>query len=75
MPTPYIGFGNDQIKDAPSASAGDTILCPHCLQEHQLQDGIPPMILFFTCGEKTYVAGFNGKLTMGIRPSAKGEIE
>jgi hypothetical protein len=86
MGTPYIGFGQDQLDDALDAADGDEILCPKCGQGHVIraayatgEDGETKTdgfyLLFYKCGDKDYLAGVNGKLTMGIKPQVSGSLD
>jgi hypothetical protein len=74
MSTPYIGFSNETLAKCPPAKAGDKIDCPHCGDKHILADSDPPMMLSFTCGEKVYIAGLKGRLTMGVKADVSGKI-
>ena len=86
MGTPYIGFGNDQLDNALDAADGDEILCPRCGGGHLLTaayatgadgekktDGFH--LLFYKCGDKSYLGGINGKLTLGIKPQVSGSLD
>ncbi len=79
--TPYIGFGNDTLAQLPKAKIGGYVLCPHCRQSHILKGGKDDngvetdLLLFFNCGENTYLAGVGGKLTAGIKSDVSGSIE
>lgn len=57
-----LAIGNDEMDDGESAKAGDTILCPDCGKSHILEDSIPPMLLWYKCGDITKMAGIDGKL-------------
>lgn len=63
--TGYFAIGNDGLGKLPSVKGGDEIMCPHCGGLHALVDSDPPFLLFYTCGDKTYLAGIQGRLTMG----------
>ena len=75
---PYIGFGNDQLKDAPPIKEGDEILCPHCLGTHIIKTAMSDKgtmgIQYYNCGDKTYLAGLNERLIMGIKPAISGTL-
>ena len=57
--TPYIRFGNDTLAKLPKVKAGDYVLCK-CGHVHLLQDSKPPMLLFYRCGDKDFLAAING---------------
>ena len=59
---PFVAFSNDELRQKPDVKAGDRIVCPHCQQTHVLKDSDPPMLLFYSCREHTYLAGVRGKL-------------
>lgn len=47
----------------------DTIICPHCQQEHSVElsktmDGKPGSLSFFKCGDNTYLCGIEGQSIM-----------
>ncbi len=63
---PYIGFSNETLDAQPAAKAGDEIDCPHCGGRHVLEDSKPPMLLFYKCGEASYLAGVRGRSVMGV---------
>jgi len=72
MNIPFTSFGNDELAGKPEL--GKTITCPHCGKVHDivygekvLPDGTTEpskLLAFYTCGEKTYLAGVNGKNIM-----------
>ena len=77
-----ISFGNDELNEAPEL--GITIDCPHCGKVHEIQYGqeiLPDgtyqdskALAFYTCGEKTYLAGIDGKNIMdNIKGSQDGK--
>lgn len=72
MKIPYTIFGNDQLKTQPYLRDGDGIICPHCRDIHHVQYGTNEMgkktdaLMSYNCGKKTYLAGINGKLIIGI---------
>lgn len=85
MGTPYIGFGMDQLDDALDAKEGDEILCPKCGDGHLLtaayaigEDGEKKTdgfyLMFYKCGDRSFLGGINGKLTIGIKPQASGSV-
>jgi len=75
MSDPYIGFGNDTLDKCAPAKAGDLVDCPTCGGKHELVDSSPPMLLFYKCGEKIFMGGLNGRLTMGVPADVKGSLE
>lgn len=64
-----LAFGNDEIASQPPL--GETIACEMCGQDHAVTYGetvdadgtrTPSKLLaFFTCGERTYLAGIKGR--------------
>lgn len=62
-----ISFGNEELANAPSASVGQEIDCPHCGGKHTLfgsDDEVgeeTPILLFYQCGDIHYLAAVNGK--------------
>jgi len=71
--TPHVAFGNNELEGLPETRAGDTIPCPHCGQGHELQaakDALTgkdsELLLFYRCGEASYVAGLGGKLVVSL---------
>lgn len=74
MSTPYIGFGNDTLAKQPKVAAGDSIICPTCGQPHQLRPSDPPMLLFYECSGKPYLAAINGRSIIGVKSDVSGEI-
>lgn len=66
-----IAFSNAELEDSPPLHIGEAILCPHCGEAHVVAGGIDQqtgeeseMLLFYTCGETSYLAGINGKNVM-----------
>lgn len=65
-------FSNKELKQKPDL--GDFILCPHCQNRHLikygnkvLSDGTKEptkLLAFYRCGDKTYLAGIDGKNIM-----------
>lgn len=66
----YIAFGNDELNVAPPLHKGEAILCPHCGQDHIVAGAInsegeeTEMLLFYQCGDTTYLAGIDSKNVM-----------
>lgn len=64
-----FAIGNDELKDAPRL--GKFIICDKCGKQHKieygeevLKDGTKrpsKLLAFYTCGNKTYLAGIGGK--------------
>lgn len=67
MTIPYIGFSNSTLDSLPDLKAGDTITCPSCGEQHKVEASNPPLLLFYACGDKEYLAGVRGKNTVGVR--------
>ena len=79
MTVPYIGFGNSTLKNLPQVKSGDEVHCPHCNQRHMLEsslcDGKPSeMLLFYKCGDKTFLGALNGRLVAHANSDCSGEI-
>jgi hypothetical protein len=67
----YIAFGNDELDASPPLHSGEAILCPHCGRDHIVVGGIDTKteretetLLFYQCGDKTYLAGIDSKNVM-----------
>lgn len=65
----FLAVGNEELEGQPEIKKGDMFDCPHCPDKHVLECGTDPkngkestMLLFYRCGDKTYLAGLNGKL-------------
>jgi hypothetical protein len=63
-----FAIGNDELEKA--KPLGDFILCTICGKRHkiefgkELQDGVwveSKLLAFYICGEKSYLAGIDGK--------------
>lgn len=79
MSTPYIGFGNDTLGQQSRLKDGDKITCPNCKGTHQVESGTEDgvktdLLLFYKCGETTYLAGMAGRCVAGIKPDVSGKI-
>lgn len=72
MSTPYIGFTNETLARCPPLAAGDVVECPRCGERHVVEGA---MLLWYQCGLATYVAGVDGRCTMGVRADCKGSVE
>jgi hypothetical protein len=79
MSTPYVGFSNATLAGQPQVKRGDKITCPHCARSHELQGGTEngkpsDLLLFYKCGDTSYMAAVNGRLTMGVKADCSGSI-
>ncbi|HSE44243.1 MAG TPA: hypothetical protein VLA89_02830 [Gemmatimonadales bacterium] len=66
-----IGFTNRELDESPPLHIGEAILCPNCGGDHIVEGGInqatgevEETLLFYKCGEQSYLAGINGKNVM-----------
>jgi len=80
MSTPYIGFGNDTLAKLPPAKEGDEIDCPNCGGRHALECGTTSgkkinLLMFYKCGEATYLGAVAGKLTIGQKADVSGSMD
>ena len=78
MGVPYIGFGNDELKNNPTVEIGMTIVCPNCNGLHKLEAGtvngkLSHAMYFVKCAEKTYLAAVQKKLVINQNPSMSNE--
>jgi hypothetical protein len=74
---PFVAFGRAELAKRPRVVAGERIVCARCPGEHMLkssdqvmEDGsrVPSdLLLFFTCGDKSYLAAIEGALLPGHR--------
>lgn len=80
MPTPYIGFGSDELSDKPIVHAGDVFICQQCGQFHELMSSTDDkgdaneIILFYPCGGNYYLAAVKNRLVMDTSPTFYGYI-
>lgn len=69
---PFVAFGNEELKKLPPLRPGDEISCPICGAKHRVEaakitDSTDPArvgedgLLFYRCGEDSYLAGVGGK--------------
>ena len=72
--TPYIGFGNGTLAKQRRVKAGVSILAK-CGHWHILEDSDPPLLLFYQCEGKSYLAGIGGRLIDDIPADVSGEVE
>lgn len=60
-------IGNEELKGKPALKEGMGIECPHCHGLHTVECGKDgngkktSLILYYKCGEKTFLAGIDGK--------------
>ena len=73
---PYIGFGNEELKDAESVKTGDKVPCSKCGKLTEVKDGLPPGTLQFInhCGS-SWLVGINGKYIGNKKPTVRGELD
>ena len=80
MGTPYIGFGNEQLKQLPSAKEGMLVECKKCGKDHPLRCGKDEqgnktnILMFYKCDNNLYLGAINGKLVFQLKPGCSGEI-
>lgn len=88
MPTPFVAFGNDNLDKQSLVHAGDLFTCPMCGQEHALEGGksviykddgtkeerFDEMLLFYSCGDKTYLGAVNNRLIVYTQSDGNGEV-
>ncbi|MFH2029639.1 MAG: hypothetical protein ABIJ40_03305, partial [Bacteroidota bacterium] len=79
MGTSYIGFGNNQLKDAVDVKKDDLIECKLCCKTHPIEYGTSDgkennLLGFYKCGEKLYLASVVNKLVMGMKVACSGKI-
>lgn len=79
MSTPYIGFGNDTLSKMPKVGDGDPIICPKCQSVHKLECGTKngnkdDFLMFYRCGESSYLGAIAGRLVAGVTPDVSGKI-
>lgn len=72
---PYVTFGGGELKNQPKTKEGMEIICPDCGQLHKIKYGTNCKtgektndLCCYSCPQtgKTYLAGVNGKLIIGI---------
>ena len=78
MTTPWIAFSNETLSMARPMKDGDTIECPTCKKSHKVKcnksDSGKLELYTYKCGKNTYMAGIDGKCTIGVSSDAHGEI-
>ena len=78
MPTPYVGFSNDTLAAQPVVKRGDMITCTKCRGKHELtgseaDDGTVDLLLFYKCGDTTFLGAVDSRSVVGRKPDASGE--
>lgn len=81
---PYVAFGNEELeKCAKITEEGMEIICPHCGQLHKIEYGKNAKtgektnsLSFYKCPttKKTYLAGVDGRLIMGLKGNRSGNV-
>lgn len=79
MSTPYIGFSNDALSKLPKVSKGQLIKCDKCKKCHRLECGTSDgkesdTIMFYKCGEDSYLGAVAGRLVAGLKADVNGEV-
>jgi hypothetical protein len=84
MSTPYIGFSDETLKNQPNVYKGDIIICPNCGGKHILECGQKKqddgsmqdsdILLFYRCGDSTYLAAVANCLVIGVKADLSGEL-
>ena len=76
MKIPYTVYGNNELKNQPETEEDMEIICPCCGQLHKIKYGKnadtgekTSMLSSYFCPEtnKSYLAGVNGKLIIGVK--------
>ena len=71
--TPYIGFGNEQLKNAPKVP--NKVPCYKCGKLCKVESSKPDGTLqFISCCGSTWLVGINDKLIEHIKPKVSGEL-
>ena len=76
---PYVGFGADTLSDCPPVKEGDEFHCPRCNERHKLICALDngektDLLMFYRCGEGTYLGAIRGKLVAHAKADCGGEI-
>lgn len=76
MTTPYIGFGNETLNKQRIVKPGDLIRCPSCKATHPLTtaDDGNDFLLFYKCGNASYLGAIAGRCIVDIPADVKGTI-
>lgn len=72
VPTPYIGYSNETLNKLPQMKDGESIVCPHCWKSHDVSG--TGGTYFYVCGDKTYLAGVNGRNVVNVKPDVAGSV-
>ena len=84
MTTPYIGYGNDQLRDQPAYTLDDVgrlVVCPNCGKMHPLvlcrtTDGkLSTMLALVKCSGSEFLVGVAGHLVSGVKPACSGSVD
>lgn len=76
---PYVGFSNETLRTLPRVNKGDLVKCHTCDGHHVLRGGTAngvesDLLMFFSCGNKSYLGAIDGHLITGTRSDCHGEI-
>lgn len=77
---PFVGFGNDTLAGLVEVFKGDTIVCSRCEGTHELRCGKDAngdeccLLMFYTCGDKSYLGSIDGRLVVGIKSDISGSL-
>lgn len=77
---PFVGFENKTLADLVEVFEGDTIVCNRCEETHKLRCGKDAngdeccFLMFYTCGDKSYLGAVDGKLVVGIKSDISGSL-
>lgn len=74
--TPYIGYSNLTLGRLPAVQEKDKIECVHCGSDHVLRaaDDGSTLLLFYHCGEKTYLGAIDGRQIINVKADVSGKI-
>lgn len=77
--TPYIGFGNDTLKKLLKCKEGDLVFCSKRGGQHPLECGTSngekvDLILFYKCGDQSYLGAIDGRCTILKKADFSGTI-
>lgn len=68
---PFVAFGNGELESRPVASEGDLVNCTVCGGTHPLRCATntetgekTDTLMFYTCGDKSYLGAVAGKLVV-----------
>ena len=80
MTTPYVGFGNDTLAKSVRLKKGDEVACRQCGGLHNVECGKDEdgkesdLLMFYKCGDESYLAGIAGRSVIGTHPDCSGRI-